>query len=113
MRNFARAAATAALTVTAIVIPLTGTAMAAPTHSPVTVNSARHFDDWCGDFDHRRHRHHGWDRRWNRWGDDCRHRWDRWDRRGTHRAYWHNSYGRYRNHDGYRWDYERDCYRPF
>ncbi|MGW2559086.1 hypothetical protein ACWCXB_07525 [Streptomyces sp. NPDC001514] len=109
MKTFARAAATAALAVTAVVIPLTGTAMAAPAHSSVTAHSVRDFDDRCSNFGQWHHRHSTWERRWNRWGDDCRHRWDR---RSAHRTSWH-TYGRYGNHDWYGWDYERDCYRRF
>ncbi|WP_406496276.1 hypothetical protein OG936_19575 [Streptomyces sp. NBC_00846] len=108
MRAFARAAATAALAVTAVAIPLTGTAMAAPAHSPVQVHSVRHFDDRCADFDHRRPGHNGWDRRGNRWTDDCRNRSDHW---GAHRSHWNHGYESYRDYSGYGRDYARDCYR--
>ncbi|WP_351237756.1 hypothetical protein [Streptomyces sp. NPDC002133] len=108
MRTFARAAATAALAVTAAVIPMAGTAMAAPAHSSVTAHSIRDYDDRCSDYGQRRHRHNSWERHWNRRADDCRHRWDR---RGTHRAHWHN--GSHRSHDGYGYGWGWGCSHRF
>ncbi|MFE7358838.1 hypothetical protein ACFU8Q_38590 [Streptomyces sp. NPDC057543] len=107
MKTFARAAATATLAVTAIAIPLTGTAMAAPAHSPVQTHSVRHLDFRCADFDHRQLGHNDWDRRGNRWADDCRNRSDHW---GAHRSHWSYGYGSYRDYHGHGRDYTRDCY---
>jgi hypothetical protein len=103
VRNLARAAATAALTVTAVIIPLTGTATASPAQSPRAVHTVHDFDDRCDDFGHHRYRHGSWDRHWNRWSDDCRYHWDR---RG-HRSYWHNGHWRNRNHADCSWNYGR------
>ncbi|MFG2758771.1 hypothetical protein [Streptomyces wuyuanensis] len=100
VRTFARVIATATLTVTAAAIPMTGAAMAAPTHSPATAQQFRGADR-CTDFDRRHIGHRGWDRHRNRWDRDCRHRWER---RPTQRAHWYDAYGRYRNHTAYGWD---------
>lgn len=91
MRNFARAAATAALAVAAVVTPLAGTAMAAPTQS----SWSRHHDndggDWCSNFG----QHHwtgNWGHRSSRWNNHCGRHWDRriGDRGSWHSRHWFN-----------------------
>ncbi|RNL71260.1 hypothetical protein [Streptomyces sp. I6] len=101
MRTFARVFATAALAVTAGVIPMTGTAMAAaPAHSPVVAHQF-HDVDRCADLGRRHVRLHTWDRHRARWDRDCRHHWER---RLVHRSHWYAAHGRYRNHAGHAWD---------
>ncbi|MEV1050748.1 hypothetical protein [Streptomyces sp. NPDC049887] len=100
VRTFARVIATAALTATAAAIPLTGTAIAAPAHSPVAAQQFRAVE-LCTDLDLRHVGHRTRDRHRNRWDRDC-HRL--WERRAAHRAHWYDAYGRYRNHAGYGWD---------
>ncbi|MFJ2473053.1 hypothetical protein ACIOWI_08685 [Streptomyces sp. NPDC087659] len=100
VRTFARVFATAALAATAAAIPLSGTAMAAPAHSPVAAHQFRDVDR-CTDFGRRHAGHHARDRHRNRWDRDCRYRWDR---RPAHRAHWYDAYGRYRTQAWYGWD---------
>ncbi|MFJ6634094.1 hypothetical protein ACIQMR_22310 [Streptomyces sp. NPDC091376] len=100
VRTFARVFATAALTAAAAAIPLTGTAIAAPAHSPVAAQQFRDVER-CADLGHRRVGHHVRDRHRNRWDRDCRRLWER---RSAHRAHWYDTDRRYRNHAGYGWD---------
>ncbi|TFE58598.1 hypothetical protein E3E14_00255 [Streptomyces sp. ICN441] len=101
MRKLARVFATAALAVTAGVIPMTGTAMAAaPAHSAVGAYQF-HGVDRCADLGRRYVALHTWDRHRARWDRDCRHRWER---RLVHRSHWYDAYGKYRSHAGYAGD---------
>ncbi|MGW1024021.1 hypothetical protein ACWD4J_09915 [Streptomyces sp. NPDC002577] len=104
MRNLARAAATAALAVSAVVIPLTGTAMAAPAQAPRAVQLNHDWDD--DDCDYYGFRANDWDRYRNRCDDDCRYRWDR-----GYRSHWNNGYWRHhRNYGDCWWNYGRRYY---
>jgi hypothetical protein len=106
VRKLARATATAALTVAAVAIPLTGTAMAstvtaAPAQARLLHKAAFHNDGWCGDYRYNRYnRHHG-RYSWSRWGGNCGYRTD-W--RGYHHV-------NYRDYDD--WDDYRYCDRDF
>ncbi|MFG2661525.1 hypothetical protein [Streptomyces sp. NPDC048425] len=99
MRKLARATAMTALTIAAVAIPLTGTAMAstpaaAPSGSYRVLHHNHGDHDRCGNDRHYRGAHY-----WNRY-DDCRSRWDRGN-------YWYSSWN-YRGHDD-----DRNCYRRF
>ncbi|MFB7420702.1 hypothetical protein ACFC18_38895 [Streptomyces sp. NPDC056121] len=110
MRKLARATATAALTVAAIAIPLTGTAMAsttaaAPSGSYRVLHPTHGDHDRCDNDRHYRGTHY-----WNRYDDDCRSRWDRDNYRDRYNYRYNYRYSswNHRGHDDY-----RNCYRHF